>query len=67
MVDINYVNGLIAKSHIKLTALAQAMGFSRQTLYSKMKGEVEFKPPEIDKLCIILRLTDEEKSHIYTT
>ena len=66
MVDINYVNGLIAKSHIKLTALAQAMGLSRQTLYNKMKGEAEFNPPEIDKLSVILRLTDEEKSHIYT-
>lgn len=63
--NLKYLNDRIALSHIPITAIAEEMGISRQTLYLKMKGERDFKSSEVFKLCGILRLTDEEKRLIF--
>lgn len=63
--DLKYLNGRIALSKIPITAIAERMEISRQSLYLKMKGEREFKTSEVTKLCEILRLTDEEKTLVF--
>lgn len=63
--NLEYLNGRIAMSKIPITAIAESMAISRQSLYLKMKGEREFKTSEVAKLCEILRLTEEEKSLVF--
>lgn len=63
--NLEYLNGRIAMSKIPITAIAESMTISRQSLYLKMKGEREFKTSEVAKLCEILRLTEEEKSLVF--
>lgn len=63
--NLEYLNDRIAMSKIPITAIAQSMAISRQSLYLKMKGEREFKTSEVSKLCEILRLTEEEKSLVF--
>jgi len=63
--NLKYLNGRIAMSKIPITAIAEKMAISRQSLYLKMKGEREFKSSEVTKLCEILRLTEEERSLVF--
>jgi hypothetical protein len=63
--NLAYLNDRIAVSRIPITAIAEGLGLSRQSLYLKMKGERDFKTSEVSKLCEILRLTDEEKMLIF--
>lgn len=63
--NLAYLNDRIAVSRIPITAIAEGLGLSRQSLYLKMKGERDFKTSEVTKLCEILRLTDEEKMLIF--
>lgn len=63
--NLKYLNDRITLSHIPITAIAEEMGISRQTLYLKMKGERDFKTSEVYKLCDVLRLTNEEKRLIF--
>lgn len=63
--NLDYLNDRIALSCIPITAIAEKMELSRQSLYLKMKGEREFKTSEVTKLCEILRLTDEEKRLVF--
>lgn len=63
--NLNYLNDRITLSRIPITAIAEKMGLSRQSLYLKMKGEREFKSSEVVKLCEILRLTNEERMLIF--
>jgi transcriptional regulator with XRE-family HTH domain len=63
--DLKYLNDKINEIKIPITSIAEKMGVSRQTLYLKMNGHREFKTSEIEKLCEILRLTNDEKSLIF--
>lgn len=63
--NLKYLNDRIALSHVPITAIAQELGLSRQSLYLKMKGERDFKTSEVDKLCDFLRLTPEERTLIF--
>lgn len=63
--NLQYLNDRIKLSRIPITAIAEGLGLSRQSLYAKMKGEREFKSSEVTKLCEILRLTDEEKTLVF--
>lgn len=65
--NLKYLNDRILLSRIPITAIAESMGLSRQTLYHKMKGEREFKASEVVKICDILRLTNEERTLIFFT
>lgn len=65
--NLKYLNDRIVLSRIPITAIAEELGLSRQSLYNKMKGEREFKTSEVTKLCGILRLTDEEKRLVFFT
>jgi len=63
--NLDYLNDRITLSRIPLTAIAEGLGLSRQSLYNKIKGVREFKTSEITKLCELLRLTDEEKRLVF--
>lgn len=63
--NLEYLNDRIAVSRIPITAIAEGLGLSRQSLYLKMKGKRDFKTSEVSKLCEILRLTDEEKMLVF--
>lgn len=63
--DLMLLNSKIDEIKIPITTIAEKMGISRQTFYLKMSGQREFKPSEIEKICDILRLTDDEKSSIF--
>lgn len=63
--NLSYLNDRIILSRIPITAIADKMGISRQSLYLKMKGIRKFKSSELYKLCDILRLTDEEKTLVF--
>ena len=63
--NLEYLNDRITLSKIPITAIAEGLGLSRQSLYLKMKGEREFKTSEVSKLCDLLRLTDEERMLVF--
>lgn len=63
--DIGYLVNCIRDSHIPLSEVAKALGKSRQALYAKMAGDVDFKVSEIDTLCDFLRLTNDERKRIF--
>ena len=63
--NLEYLNGKISLSRIPITAIAEEMGLSRQSLYLKMKGERDFKTSEVEKLCEVLRLTEDERMLIF--
>ncbi len=65
--DLKYLCNKIDEIKIPVKTIAEKMGISRQTLYLKMNGKREFKTSEITNLCEILRLTTEEKKHIFFT
>lgn len=63
--NLAYLNNRIAVSRVPITAIAEGMGLSRQSLYNKMNGKRDFKISEVNRICEILRLTDEEKNNIF--
>lgn len=63
--NLEYLNDRISLSRIPITAIAEGLGLSRQSLYLKMRGKREFKTSEVTKLCEILRLTEEEKMLVF--
>lgn len=63
--NLDYLNDRIKLSRVPITAIAEGLGISRQTLYYKMDGKRDFKTSEVTKLCELLRLTDEEKKIIF--
>lgn len=63
--NLDYLNDRISLSRIPITAIAEFVGISRQSLYLKMQGKREFKTSEITKVCDLLRLTTEERQIIF--
>jgi predicted transcriptional regulator len=63
--NLEYLNNRIELSRIPITAIAEGLGISRQSVYNKMKGERDFTTNEVTKLCELLRLTDQEKRIIF--
>ena len=55
----------IEENGIKLTALADKMGISRQSLYLKLKGERTFDQGEIMSLKRLLNLSDRQFMTIF--
>ena len=63
--NLAYLECKIKEINIPKSTIAKKMGISRQALYMKMKGDIEFKASEMESLCEILRLTAAEKSTIF--
>lgn len=56
---------IIDRAGVTDTYIAEHLGMSRTTLYSRLNGETEFKPSEIACLRVLLHLTDEEILDIF--
>lgn len=58
---------LIEAKGLKLDWIAEALGISRKTLYSRLKGDRSFKLAEINTLASILSLDKEDVTRIFLT
>lgn len=59
------LNAKINEMKIPITSIADKMGISRHTLYSKLDGKRSFKIDEVQKICDILKLTNRERTQIF--
>lgn len=48
-----------------MTFIADTIGISRHSLYSKIENDTEFKASEIVKIAEVLRLSDAERDAIF--
>lgn len=58
--NINDLNAEIARCNLSVPKLAELMGISKKTLYSRMDGKTAFSQPEIQKIAKILNLNQEK-------
>lgn len=65
MTDGNRLKRLIEQSGIKVTALCDRTGITRQTLYNKLNGKGNFTVPEITALTQELHLTATQRNEIF--
>ena len=54
----------IEKSGYKLSYLAEQLGITRFSLTNKLNGVTDFKSEEIKKLCLTLKIQNED-IHLY--
>jgi len=55
----------IKESGLSITFIARKIGISREYLYQKINGAVEFKQSEIETLKFLLRLSNNEREAIF--
>lgn len=65
MPDIERLKNKINESGIKVTAISEKTGISRETLYNRFNGTGEFKASEIVALTNVLNLTKDERDKIF--
>lgn len=65
MTDTKELKTRINDSGLKLTAIAEALGLTRQALWNKIENVNEFKASEIAALADILHLTENEATNIF--
>lgn len=66
MLDKNLLKGAIARKGLTQRELAKMIGISENTLSSRMVGISKFNTDEIDDICKILEISDNnEKADIF--
>lgn len=65
MGDMTLLRRKIKDSGITVTAVADKIGVTRETLYNRLNGESEFKASEIACLTDMLRLKKAEQDAIF--
>lgn len=66
MVDKNLLRGAIARAGMTQERLASAIGISQNTLSAKILGRSFFDTDEIDRICDVLSIVDNnEKADIF--
>ena len=66
MVDTKLLNEYIDRSGLKINYLAKNIGRSRYGFMQKRDNINEFLPSEIEKLCILLKITSlEERDRVF--
>lgn len=66
MLNANLFKSAFVKKGYNQETLAKALGMSSNTLSSRVKGTSCFDTDEIDRLCILLDITDNnEKAAIF--
>lgn len=58
--NILELKGAMARKDISIPKLGELLGISKKTIYSRFSGETQFTLSEIQKIKVILDLTDEE-------
>ena len=67
MIDQNRLNAQIQASGYKKKYLARALGISAATLYSRLRGQSEFRLGEAQRLGFLLGLSAEEQARCFWT
>ena len=65
MVKLDLLNDKIKDSGMTVVSIAKKTGVSRETLYNKLNGSVEFKASEILSISDALSLSVEERNEIF--
>lgn len=65
MGDMNLLRAQIDNSGMTMTKVASKCDMKRETLYSRINGDTEFKALEIAKIAEILHLTVTERDAIF--
>lgn len=55
----------LAKNKKNVAKLAKEIGIERNTLYTKLRNQIEFKQNEIIKISSLLKLTKSEMNEIF--
>lgn len=65
MGDMSLLRLQINNSGMTMTSIASKCDMKRETLYSRINGDTEFKASEIVKIADVLHLTDKERDDIF--
>ena len=65
MVKLDLLNNRIKDSGMTVVSIAEKTGVSRETLYNKLNGTVDFKASEILSISDVLRLSVKERDEIF--
>lgn len=65
MVKLDLLNNRIKDSGMTVVSIAEKTGVSRETLYTKLNGTVDFKASEILSISDVLRLSVKERDEIF--
>lgn len=66
MVSKNLLRSRIAKKDLTQKELAELIGISQNSFSSKINGKKPFNTDEIDKICVVLNISDNtEKAEIF--
>lgn len=61
MLDKNLLRGAIARAGMTQERLAEAIGISSNTLSAKLLGKSFFDTEEIDRICEVLSIVDDNE------
>ena len=65
LVKLDLLNNRIKDSGMTMVSIAEKTGVSRETLYNKLNGTVDFKASEILSISDVLRLSVKERDEIF--
>lgn len=65
--NIKDLNAEIARQDLSVPKLADKLGVSKKTLYSRFKGETSFKQDEIYEISKVLKLNKDKIFKIFFT
>lgn len=65
MIELDRLKKRIKDSGMTVTSIAIKTGISRETLYNKLNGVVDFKASEILGLSMVLGLSAKERNEIF--
>lgn len=65
MTDTKTLRAKIAYHGYRMEKLSKQMGMSENTLRSKLKGQIDFKIEEAQRLAALLYLTPQEQYQIF--
>ena len=65
MVNSTMLKSKIKDANLTVVNLAKQLGLSREGLYRKLRNRNEFKASEIQKISVILSLSNTEKTDIF--
>lgn len=65
MIRLDLLNSKIKRSGMTIVSIAEKTGVSRETLYNKLSGNVDFKASEILGISDALKLTAKERDEIF--
>lgn len=63
--NLTKLKAVIIDRGVKRSAVADAIGCSRFSIYKKLDGKTEFKASEVVKMSEFLRLSQEERDEIF--